>query len=157
MAGPRDGSRGDPDAFDPSQLDERSLLRWGSTRIGNLYFSVGNAEEGDPILAVLKSRITEPALALVVEGLESASAHHQNRLHDALALGRRVLAAPDSPPWAIAWAVVAVAAGLSNRDIAERLQLSVRTVEGHIYRACTKLDVADREQLAALLLKAASN
>jgi DNA-binding CsgD family transcriptional regulator len=27
----------------------------------------------------------------------------------------------------------------------------VRTVEGHIYRACTKLDVGDRAALAALL------
>ena len=45
-----------------------------------------------------------------------------------------------------------VAAGLSNRDIAERLVVSTRTVEGHIYRACIKLDVSDRDGLAALLL-----
>ncbi|MBF6170988.1 helix-turn-helix transcriptional regulator [Nocardia blacklockiae] len=44
-----------------------------------------------------------------------------------------------------------VARGLSNREIAERLGVSIRTVEGHIYRACTKLDVADREQLAKLI------
>lgn len=44
-----------------------------------------------------------------------------------------------------------VARGLSNRDIAERLTVSVRTVEGHIYRACIKLDVADREALAELV------
>lgn len=37
-----------------------------------------------------------------------------------------------------------VAVGLSNREIADRLVVSVRTVEGHIYRACTKLDVPDR-------------
>ncbi|MFW0793697.1 LuxR C-terminal-related transcriptional regulator [Gordonia sp. CPCC 205515] len=46
-----------------------------------------------------------------------------------------------------------VAAGLSNKEIAERLTVSVRTVEGHIYRACTKLDVTDRAELAALLRK----
>ena len=33
-----------------------------------------------------------------------------------------------------------VAAGLSNREIADRLTVSVRTVEGHLYRACIKLD-----------------
>ncbi|MCF3937253.1 LuxR C-terminal-related transcriptional regulator [Gordonia sp. Z-3] len=49
-----------------------------------------------------------------------------------------------------------VAAGLSNKEIAQRLTVSVRTVEGHIYRACTKLDVADRSEIAALLLKASS-
>ena len=47
-----------------------------------------------------------------------------------------------------------VAAGLSNKEIAERLTVSVRTVEGHLYRACTKLDVPDREALAALLRSA---
>ena len=44
-----------------------------------------------------------------------------------------------------------VAAGLSNREIAERLTMSVRTVEGHVYRVCSKLDVADRDQLAQLM------
>lgn len=44
-----------------------------------------------------------------------------------------------------------VAAGLSNKEIAERLFVSVRTVEGHVYRACTKLDVADRAEIAALI------
>ena len=45
---------------------------------------------------------------------------------------------------------VLVARGLSNRDIAARLVVSVRTVEGHIYRACHKLQVEDRAGLAAL-------
>ena len=45
---------------------------------------------------------------------------------------------------------VLVARGLSNRDIAARLVVSVRTVEGHIYRACHKLQVEDRAALAAL-------
>jgi DNA-binding NarL/FixJ family response regulator len=44
-----------------------------------------------------------------------------------------------------------VAAGLSNREIAERLTVSVRTVEGHVYRAFTKLDVADRDELARIV------
>ena len=41
--------------------------------------------------------------------------------------------------------------GLSNRDVAERLTLSVRTVEGHIYKAMTKTGTGSREELAALL------
>jgi DNA-binding NarL/FixJ family response regulator len=44
-----------------------------------------------------------------------------------------------------------VAEGLSNREIAERLTVSVRTVEGHIYRACIKLDVTDRDELAKIV------
>jgi DNA-binding NarL/FixJ family response regulator len=44
-----------------------------------------------------------------------------------------------------------VASGLSNREIADQLTVSVRTVEGHIYRACIKLDVADRDELAKIV------
>jgi DNA-binding CsgD family transcriptional regulator len=43
------------------------------------------------------------------------------------------------------------AAGYSNREIAERLVVSVRTVEGHLYRAAGKLGASDRTRLAALL------
>jgi DNA-binding CsgD family transcriptional regulator len=46
-----------------------------------------------------------------------------------------------------------IAAGLSNREIADRLTVSVRTVEGHIYRACIKLDVTERDELAKIVSK----
>jgi DNA-binding CsgD family transcriptional regulator len=44
-----------------------------------------------------------------------------------------------------------VGLGLSNGAIAERLTLSVRTVEGHIYRAMARTGAADRDELAAML------
>lgn len=46
---------------------------------------------------------------------------------------------------------VMVAEGLTNKAIADRLSVSVRTVEGHIYRACIKLDVPDRAMLATAI------
>jgi DNA-binding NarL/FixJ family response regulator len=46
---------------------------------------------------------------------------------------------------------VMVSEGMTNKAIAERLSVSVRTVEGHIYRACMKLDVADRNLLAEVI------
>jgi DNA-binding NarL/FixJ family response regulator len=47
--------------------------------------------------------------------------------------------------------VTLAASGLSNRDIAQRLVVSVRTVENHLYRANAKLGTCDRAELAALL------
>ena len=44
-----------------------------------------------------------------------------------------------------------VEAGLSNRQIADRLVVSVRTVEGHLYRIFAKLDINNRDQLIRLL------
>jgi len=47
--------------------------------------------------------------------------------------------------------VLLIGQGLSNPDIANRLCVSTRTVEGHIYRAMKKTGTAGREELAALL------
>jgi DNA-binding CsgD family transcriptional regulator len=47
--------------------------------------------------------------------------------------------------------VMLIADGLSNREIAERLSLSVRTVESHIYRAMAKTGTTSRDELANLL------
>ncbi|HME78366.1 MAG TPA: LuxR C-terminal-related transcriptional regulator [Mycobacterium sp.] len=44
-----------------------------------------------------------------------------------------------------------VAAGLSNKEIAERLVTSVRTVEGHVYRAYQRLGAGSREELVEIL------
>ena len=47
--------------------------------------------------------------------------------------------------------VMLIGEGLSSRGVAARLTLSVRTVEGHIYRAMAKTGATSRDELAALL------
>jgi DNA-binding CsgD family transcriptional regulator len=47
--------------------------------------------------------------------------------------------------------VMLIGDGLSNRAVAERLMLSVRTVESHIYRAMAKTGVTRRDELAKLV------
>jgi DNA-binding CsgD family transcriptional regulator len=46
-----------------------------------------------------------------------------------------------------------IAEGLSSRAVAERLTLSVRTVESHIYRAMAKTGTTNRDELANLLTR----
>jgi DNA-binding CsgD family transcriptional regulator len=46
---------------------------------------------------------------------------------------------------------MAAASGRSNREIADAMSVSVRTVEGHLLRAYGKLGVSDRAGLAAVL------
>lgn len=52
--------------------------------------------------------------------------------------------------------VIALAAsGLSNREIAERLVTSVRTVEGHLFRACQRTGTNTRDELIVWMKGAA--
>jgi DNA-binding NarL/FixJ family response regulator len=48
---------------------------------------------------------------------------------------------------------ILIAQGLSNIEIAEALTLSVRTIEGHIYRACARVGAATRTELARLIVE----
>ena len=47
--------------------------------------------------------------------------------------------------------MILIGEGLSNREVAERLTLSVRTVESHIYRAKLKTEITSRDELAGLI------
>jgi DNA-binding CsgD family transcriptional regulator len=47
--------------------------------------------------------------------------------------------------------VMSIGEGLSNRAVAERLTVSVRTVETHIYRAMAKTGAGSRDELAKLI------
>ena len=47
--------------------------------------------------------------------------------------------------------VMLIGVGLSNRDVAARLTISVRTVERHIYNAMAKTGTGSREDLATLI------
>ncbi len=47
--------------------------------------------------------------------------------------------------------VMLIGEGLSSRAVAERLSISKRTIEGHIYRAMAKTGTSNRDELAALL------
>jgi DNA-binding NarL/FixJ family response regulator len=46
---------------------------------------------------------------------------------------------------------ILISQGLSNIDIAQALTLSVRTIEGHIHRACARVGTATGTELAQLI------
>ena len=91
-------------SFRPDHLNEFELVRWGTARIANLQWSMGDAEGADEILKLLRDRVTQHELRLVIDGIASASRLFGNELDDALALSQSVLADPASHSIAVAWA-----------------------------------------------------
>lgn len=85
--------------------------------------------------------------ALTAAALAAKLAARSGARTPALALAARPL-----PLTAREREIAALAArGLSNKEIAERLTVSVRTVEGHLYRAGHKLGVSERTAMADIL------
>jgi DNA-binding NarL/FixJ family response regulator len=113
-------------------MSELDLVRWGTARIANLHWSMGDAARADEVLHLLQRRVSHPALQLVVEGVASATRAFDNRLDDAAAASQRVLDDPAASPPAVEWAVFggALAAALTGRaDDAAAIVARGRQVE----------------------------
>lgn len=91
-------------SFDPDQLTEVQLVRWGSTRVSNLLWAVGDADRADEVLALVRGRAQHPKIVTTLTGLASACAVNENRLADAFADAESVMNTKGAPPWAIWWA-----------------------------------------------------
>lgn len=91
-------------SFDPAEMNELDLVRWGMARIANLQWSMGDAEGADEVLKLLRAKVTHPELNIVVDGIASASMLFENKLDEALELTLNVLDHPKAPSIAVAWA-----------------------------------------------------
>ncbi|MYR08126.1 helix-turn-helix transcriptional regulator [Gordonia sp. SID5947] len=91
--------------FRPDELSELELVLWGGLRFGNLFWGLGDADRADAVLDMLRAKITDPALALVVTAFASARAAFGNDMDAAIALSDEVLRSPSPSPWAVEWAV----------------------------------------------------
>jgi DNA-binding CsgD family transcriptional regulator len=105
-------------SFDPDQMDELDMVRWGLARIANLHWSMGDAESADEVLELLHEKINHNGAHQLVNGVASASRTFENQLPEAVALSARVLDDPDAHPTAIEWAAFggALALALMGRD-----------------------------------------
>ncbi|MFE6645199.1 LuxR C-terminal-related transcriptional regulator [Nocardioides sp. NPDC057772] len=125
--------------------DGDALLRAANawTRVGDLVAAGDAAAQA----ADVHRRAGRQGSALTAAAAAEKLAERSGARTPALALAARPL-----PLTVREREIAALAArGLSNKEIATRLTLSVRTVEGHLYRAGHKLGVSERTALAEVL------
>lgn len=89
-------------------------------------------------LAAFRSLGARPWVARAEGELRAASHHHLRRRHDG---GEAALTAQEREVADLA------ASGMTNQQIADRLRLSRRTVDAHLYRAFPKLGITSRAAL----------
>lgn len=91
-------------SFDPDQLNEVQLARWGSTRVANLLWAMGDADQADQVLKLVRSKVEHPKIAAILDGLASACAVNENQIDIAITEAEKVMALNGAPAWAIWWA-----------------------------------------------------
>jgi len=100
-------------SFDPDELSELEVVRWGLARIANLQWSMGDAEGADEVLEMLRGRVSNPTLRALVDGVASASLSFENQLAGAVGLSQRVLSDETAGAAAVEWAVFGGALALA--------------------------------------------
>lgn len=156
------------------RLSELAARLDGETVRVQAAHAAGVAEQDGPTLAAVAVRWEELGALLLAADAAAQSAAAYDRAHDRRAktnqsgIAFRLAAESDDARTPALRAEAQplpltgrereiasmVAQGMSNKRIAEKLFVSVRTVEGHIYRACTKLNVSAREGLAEAIKRA---
>ncbi|RJO76724.1 LuxR family transcriptional regulator [Nocardia panacis] len=122
-------------SFDPDQLNQVQLARWGSTRVANLLWAMGDADRADEVLDLVRGKAVHPRIAAIFTGLASACATNENRLDEGFTLAESVISMPDAPPWAVWWAAFGggLALALMGRgEAAREYAARGRDVEAHI-------------------------
>ncbi|MEU6563521.1 helix-turn-helix transcriptional regulator [Nocardia nova] len=116
-------------SFDPDELNEVQLARWGSTRVSNLLWAMGDADRADEVLDLVRSRVRHPKIVLTLQGLASACEVNENLLEQAFIDAEQVMSTPDAPAWAVWWASFGggLALALMGRSAAAREY----TLRGH--------------------------
>ncbi len=139
----------------------------GDARLVRAYARHVAAESGDELLAVAGEFAAIGALRYAMEAAVGAAGRHlragdRGGARRAAVLARELHQPDQGTPEPVfdgldagevvltkreAQLVALARAGLSNAEIADRLVVSIRTVESHLYRAMQKLGVSDRRDL----------
>lgn len=90
--------------FDPADLDDLQLVRWGIPLLSIVFWSLRDVTRANDILDLLRRRVTHPVLVLAVEAVGAAMAVHENRIAEGLESAAKVLAEPAAPAQVVEWA-----------------------------------------------------
>ena len=95
--------------LDIGRMSEDQLLAWALPRAANQFWMLSEPERAAIFLQNIRSRVSAAASRSTLDGLSATFAMNSANLHRALGLAGEVLAQPDAPDMAVAWAASATA------------------------------------------------
>ena len=94
---------------DPDTLSEDQVLAWALPRAANQFWMLSEPERATAFLATIHRRVNGASARLTLDALSATFAMNAGNLTRALDIATEVLATPDAPDMAVAWAASAAA------------------------------------------------
>ena len=94
---------------DPAALSEEQVLAWALPRAANQFWMLSEPERASAFLQTVRRRVSGPPARITLDALSATFAMNAGNVERALEIATEVLAAPDAPDMAVAWASSAAA------------------------------------------------
>lgn len=97
------------DEVEPTALSEEQVLAWALPRAANQFWMLSEPERATAFLQTVRRRVSEPHARITLDALSATFAMNAGNVVRALEIADEVLAAPEAPDMAVAWASSAAA------------------------------------------------
>lgn len=94
---------------DPASLSDQELIDWAVPRAANQFWMLSEPERATAFLNNARRQVVTPAARITLDALSATFAMNAGNVHHAVAVAQEVLAHPDAPDMAVAWAASAAA------------------------------------------------
>ena len=96
-------------AVDAATLSEDELMAWALPRAANQFWMLSEPERATAFLQNVRRRVSTPSARVTLDALSGTFAMNAGQVRRAVDIAGEVLAAPDAPDMAVAWAASAAA------------------------------------------------
>jgi hypothetical protein len=94
---------------EPTALSEEQVLAWALPRAANQFWMLSEPERATTFLQTVRRRVSGPPARITLDALSATFAMNAGNVVRALEIADEVLAAPEAPDMAVAWASSAAA------------------------------------------------
>ncbi|MCB0932602.1 MAG: ATP-binding protein [Mycobacterium sp.] len=96
-------------AVDTTGLSDQQVMDWAVPRAANQFWMLSEPERATAFLNNVRRRVITPSARITLDALSATFAMNAGNVHHAVAVAEQVLAHPDAPDMAVAWAASAAA------------------------------------------------
>lgn len=138
-------------AVDVARLSEDELMAWALPRAANQFWMLSEPERATTFLLNIRGKVSEASSHSTLDGLSATFAMNAGNVRRAIDVAAQVLARPDAPDMAVAWAASAMALSSARMGHFEAVGPAVQRALGADYPGLLRFTVGLAETTTLLM------